>query len=75
MQLSAQALHGAYTMQRIMLFSFLIESEKELPEGSSQNLIYTGMVLFSALSIVLSILSCCAWRYWKNFGATFGNSA
>lgn len=47
-------------MQRIMLFSFLIESEKELPEGSSQNLIYTGMVLFSALSIVLSILSCCA---------------
>ena len=39
---------------------FLERLKKELPEGSPLIPDYTGMVLFSALSMVLSIFSCCA---------------
>lgn len=35
-------------------------TKKGLPKGSPLHPDYTGIVLFSALSIVLSILSCCA---------------
>ena len=38
-------------------------------------LYYTGIALFFLSRTLLSRPTCLAWRFWKNFSATWGNRA